>query len=241
MEAKITLVYDNLFKKYGPQGWWPIQRLKNDKHLNITKSGSLNGYHPSNYDLPKSREEVFEVIIGAVLTQNTSWISVEKALLNLYSLNAVNPEKLLKIKEDTLKSAIRPAGYFNQKANYLKEVTKFFILLNGRIPSRNELLKVKGIGNETADSILLYAYKKPEFVVDAYTKRIFSHLGIIKEDAKYMDIKEIFERNLEKDTVVFQEYHALIVEHAKRFYSKKPYGMNDPLRDLLSRPYNKNL
>ena len=99
----------------------------------------------------------------------------------------------------------------------------------GIFQRRKELLQVKGVGNETADSILLYAYKQPEFVVDAYTKRIFIYNGLIKDDDNYNKIKKFFESKLTPDHVVYNEYHALIVEHAKRYYSKKPYGENDPL------------
>lgn len=217
---------------YGPQGWWPLLELNNDKKLNITKGGSLRGYHPGNYSYPRTEEQRFEMLIGAVLTQNTAWTCVEKALSNLKKLILLNPERLLKAKDSAIQEAIKPAGYFNQKTKYVKEITKFFIKLKGRIPKREELLTIRGIGNETADSILLYAYKQPEFVVDAYTKRTFFHLGAIKENAKYIEIKKLFEDNLPKDFKLFQEYHALLVEHAKRYYSKKPYGMKDPLRNV---------
>ena len=95
-------------------------------------------------------------------------------------------------------------------------------------------LAVKGVGNETADSILLYAYKQPEFVVDAYTKRIFSHLGLVNENIRYMELKKLFKSNLPEKMTIYNEYHALIVEHAKRYYGKKPYGVNDPLIELIS-------
>ncbi|SCG85667.1 putative endonuclease MJ1434 [Methanobacterium congolense] len=200
---------------------------------NPTKTGSLRGYHPENYELPEKDDEIYEIILGAILTQNTTWTSAEQALNNLNNLKAIKPEKLLELSDETLKAAIRCAGFLNQKATYLREVTRFFISLEGRTPNRKEILAVKGVGNETADSILLYAYKKPEFVVDAYTKRIFSHLGLIPEKAGYMEVKELFESTLPKDVPVYQEYHALIVEHAKRYYQKKPYGVEDPLKDYL--------
>jgi Uncharacterized protein related to Endonuclease III len=227
---EITKIYEKLHDLYGPQGWWP---LINHDGLNPTKTGAIRGYHPENYDLPVERNQIYEIILGAILTQNTSWLSAEMALFNLDELNVIEPEKLLKLDDETLKSAIRCAGFLNQKAIYIKEITRFFISLNGRIPSRKELLAVKGVGNETADSILLYAYKQPQFVVDAYTKRIFTHLGIVEENIKYMEIKKLFESNLPEDVEVYQEYHALIVEHAKRYYSKKPYGVDDPLKELL--------
>ena len=227
---EITKIYEKLHDLYGPQGWWP---LINHDGVNPTKTGAIRGYHPENYDLPVERNQIYEIILGAILTQNTSWLSAEMALFNLNELNVIEPEKLLELDDETLKSAIRCAGFLNQKAIYIKEITKFFISLNGSIPSRKELLAVKGVGNETADSILLYAYKQPQFVVDAYTKRIFTHLGLVNEDIKYMELKNLFESNLPEGVEVYQEYHALIVEHAKRYYSKKPYGVDDPLKELL--------
>ena len=222
----LWLIYRKLYNQYGPQGWWP---LMNHEGSNPTKKGATMGYHPLNYDLPKNRDDVYEVILGTILTQNTAWTSAEKALLNLSEINAINPERLLNLTDAILKEAIRCAGFLNQKAEYIKEITKFFISLKGNIPRRKELLQVKGVGNETADSILLYAYKQPEFVVDAYTKRIFIYNGLIKDDDNYNKIKKFFESKLTPDHVVYNEYHALIVEHAKRYYSKKPYGENDPL------------
>jgi len=170
--------------------------------------------------------------LGAILTQNTSWLQADKALLNLNQLKAIEPELLLKLDDETLKSAIRCAGFLNQKSTYLKKITIFFIELDGKTPSRKELLKVKGVGNETADSILLYAYKQLEFVVDTYTRRIFAHLSLVDEDIKYMELKKLFESNLPQDVPIYQEYHALLVEHAKRYYSKKPYGVGDPLKSF---------
>lgn len=230
MSDQITLIYEKLYDLYGPQGWWP---LINHDGTNPTKTGAIRGYHPKNYDQPIERNQIYEIILGAILTQNTSWLSAEMALFNLDELDVIEPEKLSHLNDETLKSAIRCAGFLNQKAVYIKEITRFFISLDGRIPTRKELLAVKGVGNETADSILLYAYKQPQFVVDAYTKRIFSHLGFVNENINYIELKELFESNLPKDTAVYQEYHALIVEHAKRYYSKKPYGVDDPLKELL--------
>lgn len=226
---QLMKIYQKLYDLYGPQGWWPLINLNS---TNPNKIGAVRGYHPENYDLPIERNDIYEVILGAILTQNTSWLQADKALFNLNELNAIEPVKLLRLDDETLKSAIKCAGFLNQKAIYLREITKFFVKLDGKIPTRKELLRVKGVGNETADSILLYAYKQPEFVVDAYTKRIFSHLGIVDENIKYMDLKKLFESKLPKDTAIYNEYHALIVEHAKRHYNKKPYGLNDPLLSL---------
>ncbi len=222
----INKIYHKLLELYGPQGWWPLIEYNG---ISPHKTGSLKGYHPLNYDLPQKRNQIYEVIIGAILTQNTTWLQASRALLNLHELNALEAEELLKLNDNVLKSAIRPAGFLNQKAIYLRAVTKFFIKLNGKTPTREELLSVKGVGNETADSILLYAYKQPEFVVDSYTRRIFSHLRMVDEKISYIKLKNLFQSNLPEDVPLYQEYHALIVEHAKRYYSKKPYGINDPL------------
>lgn len=223
---KILDNYYRLLDFYGPQGWWP---LINYEGINPTKTGSINGYHPKNYDLPNSRDEVFEVIIGAILTQNTSWPSVEKALHRLNQANAINPEGLLSLDEEVLKSCIKPAGFMNQKAKYLKGITEFYIKLDNTAPTREELLKIKGVGNETADSILLYAYKELEFVIDTYTKRICNNLNYSDKKTKYMELKELFQNNLPKEIPIYMEYHALLVEHAKNHYAKKPYNPNDPL------------
>ncbi|PKL71003.1 MAG: endonuclease III, partial [Methanobacteriales archaeon HGW-Methanobacteriales-2] len=185
MSDLILKIYKELYKLYGPQGWWPLMDLESE---NLNKTGATHGYHPLNYELPETENQKYEIILGAILTQNTTWTSAEKALLNLKELNALNPDKLLTLDEDVLKEAVRPAGFLNQKSRYLVNITRFFISLEGDTPTRNNILMVKGVGNETADSILLYAYKKPEFVVDAYTRRIFSHLGLVDEKISYLDL-----------------------------------------------------
>lgn len=221
MNASILKIYEKLYDLYGPQGWWPLMDLESE---NIKKTGATHGYHPLNYDLPETENQRYEIILGAILTQNTAWTSAEKALWNLKKLDVINPGKLLNLDDEILKEAVRPAGFLNQKAAYLINITNFFISLEGRTPSRRELLKIKGVGNETADSMLLYAYKQPEFVVDAYTKRIFSHLGLVDEKISYMKLKTFFEGNIPLDVPIYQEYHALIVEHAKRYYRRKPFS-----------------
>ena len=217
-------IFQRLLDSYSHQGWWPITDYDGS---NPTKTGSTQGYHPKDYSFPRNSSERFEIIVGAVLTQNTSWPQVEKSIINLKSLGNLDASNLLKLDEDEFKTAIRPSGYFNQKYNYLRNVSEFYISLEGRTPSRSELLSVKGIGPETADSIMLYAYGQKEFVVDAYTRRIFSYLGLIGEKDSYNKIKKFFEENFNGNVSDYQEYHALIVEHAKNHYSKKPYGAND--------------
>jgi len=213
---KILRIYNQLFKVYGPQGWWPLICERS----NPTKNGEIKGYHPNNYEFPKTCNQIYEVCIGAILTQNTSWRQVEKTLLNLNKLNAISPKSIMAMDIERLKEAIKPAGYFNQKAIKLKRFTEFFLSLNGRTPTRDELLSIWGVGKETADSMLLYAFKMPTFIVDAYTRRIFTNLRMIDKDDAYDEIKALFENNLEHDLIIYQEYHALIVEHAKLHYSK---------------------
>ena len=225
----VNLIYEKLLDTYSYQGWWPF--LSYDGK-NPTKTGAINGYHPGDYDFPKNKYQKFEIIIGSILTQNTTWSSVEKALNNLNDLIEFTPESLLnfsKDHEEEFKGAIRCAGFVNQKTNYLKNISNYYIDLGDKVPSRDELLDVKGIGNETADSILLFAHKQKQFKVDAYTKRIFTYLGYINQKDNYMSIKKFFETNFSGDVAMFQEYHALIVEHGKRYYTKKPYGLNDEI------------
>ena len=217
-------IFQKLFNTYSYQGWWPITDYEGS---NPTKTGSTQGYHLADYSFPRNSSERFEIIVGAVLTQNTSWPQVEKSIINLKELVDLTPFEILDLDEDEFKSAIKPSGYFNQKYTYLRNISQFHISLEGRTPERSELLSVKGIGPETCDSILLYGYGEKEFVVDAYTRRIFSHLGIIGENDSYNKIKKLFEDDFEGSVNDYQEYHALIVEHAKNFYVKKPYGDND--------------
>lgn len=220
----IKRIYDDLMKLYGCQGWYPLLELSN------TKSGSVKGYHPADYSYPRTDDQRFEVCIGAIVTQNTSWLSVEKALLNLKKLGALNADKMSKLEIGKLEAALKPAGYFRQKARKIKELTRFYLSWKGKTPTREGLLHIWGIGPETADSILLYAFKVPTFVVDAYTRRIFANLGIIGEKDSYDEIKGLFEANLQPPNLaVYQEYHALLVEHAKRYYKKKEDYQKCPL------------
>lgn len=227
-----NLIFNKLLEEYSYQGWWPIISYNG---INPTKTGVVRGYHPKDYDFPRNDNEQFEIIIGSILAQNTSWSSVEKALINLSKLDSFDSFSanfilnLAVSDENTFKEAIRPAGYFNQKFNYLQNIANFYNSLNGRIPSRDELLSIKGVGNETADSIRLYAYGQSEIIVDAYSRRIFSYLGLINEKDSYIKIKKFIESNFEGDFKKYQEFHALIVEHAKRYYTKKPYGLNDKI------------
>lgn len=222
-------LYEALLKRYGPQGWWPLVSLDGG---NPTKTGSLRGYHPGDYSFPRTESQRFEVCVGAVLTQNTSWVNVERALVSLHEKGLLDARALLGAGSDEVKAAIRPAGYYNQKAARLQRVASWFTTRTG-VPSRAELLGLKGVGPETADSMLLYAFKQPWFVVDAYTRRVLEGLGLLDGSESYEEVQALFHDALEPDVEVYQEYHALLVEHAKRFYSKKPYGQDDFVGESL--------
>ena len=227
----IEKIYHFLLDSYGPQGWWPLLEVQGS---NPTFTGTITGYHIGGYDYPVDRNQCFEIWVGAILTQNTAWMQVEKALVNLQAAKLLDPDQIVDLNKEVIREAIRPAGYFNQKTGYLCEAAAVFRSLCESIPTRKQLLEVRGIGEETADCILLYAYHQCEFVIDAYTRRILSSLSIIKGDEKYRMIKELFEANLEQNPILFQEFHALLVEHAKRHYSKKPWGISDTLPDILA-------
>ena len=224
LKKKITEIYKILLKKYDKQGWWPIN----------------NKYSPEYKKTEKTEKEKFEIIIGAILTQSTSWKSVEKALNNFRRIKSLNLKNIKKLSQGKLGELIKPAGYFNQKRKKINAFLNFLKKeknkdLNKEI-SREELLNIWGIGPETADSILLYAYNKPVFVVDAYTRRIFKRLGLI-EEKDYEKTREIFEKSFEekkeKEKIqIFNEYHALIVEHAKQYCRKKPLCKECPLKNM---------
>ena len=227
-------IYYVLLEKYGLQGWWPLVDYNG---CNPTKTGIISGYHPGNYDLPENRDQIFEIGLGAILTQNTGWPQVEKVLKNLQRKNCLNPEQIMDMDNESLIENIKPAGYFNQKAKKIKLFTQYFLDLDqDQIPTREELLALWGIGPETADSILLYALKVPTFVIDAYTRRIFNNLKIINEKYTYDDIKSLFEKNLPRDFIIYQEFHALIVEHAKRFYYRGADYKKCPLFQRIKSP-----
>lgn len=202
-------VYEKLHKTYGPQHWWPG-------------------------DTP------FEVIIGAILTQNTNWGNVEKAIINLKAEGMLSPEGLRNVNHNHLAMLIRPSGYFNIKAGRLKHFIDYLYKRHGGSLKkmfslelkqlRHELLEVKGIGPETADSILLYAGGYPLFVVDAYTARIFQRLGILPEEVTYHETQELFMDSLPHDVKLFNEYHALIVRLGKELCRPRPKCEGCPLR-----------
>jgi endonuclease-3 related protein len=169
-------------------------------------------------------EDCYEIIAGAILTQNTSWKNASKALKALREKGLLDPEKIVKLKPYELAKVIRSSGYYNQKAERLLAITELFLKTKGegRSPEREELLSVKGVGPETADSILLYAYHKPVFVVDAYTRRTFVRIGLLKGELSYEEIQDVFMKNLPRDEKLYNEFHALIVKHGKDVCRKIP-------------------
>ena len=206
-------VYRRLFERFGPLHWWPA-------------------------DTP------FEVCIGAILTQNTAWTNVEKAIVALKQAGIMTPAALRDAEQKQLAQLIRPSGYFNMKSARLKEfVAWLFLYHEGSLEQmttvewrrlRSELLQVRGIGPETADSILLYAGHKATFVVDAYTRRLFHRLGFLPENASYDETRALFMAHLPADVALFNEYHALIVEECKQFCRKKPLCTGCPLLDCCT-------
>ncbi|MBN2313756.1 MAG: endonuclease III domain-containing protein [Sedimentisphaerales bacterium] len=204
----LTEIYDLLFEAFGPQHWWP-------------------------------GETPFEVAVGAILTQNTSWTNVEKAITNLKSASSLTPEKLHRLDASGLTELIRPAGYYNIKAKRLKSfIDWLFDQYDGQLANlesvatdrlRSELLEVKGIGRETADSILLYALGRPVFVVDTYTARIMTRHNLIEPDADYEQLRDLFESNLPEDVPLYNEYHALLVRTGKDFCKPKAKCSGCPL------------
>ncbi|NYT03331.1 MAG: hypothetical protein GKC00_01345 [Candidatus Methanofastidiosa archaeon] len=177
------------------------------------------------------KEGPFEVIVGAILTQQSTWTNVEKALKNLKKANVLTPQDIVSLPLDALKELIKPSGFFNQKSERLREVSEYLIeKYNGDLDLlfakdkknlRKELLGLKGIGKETADSIILYAAEKNEFVVDTYTKRIYSRLRIVEEEIDYENLKNHIIGEIPEELLIYQEFHGLIVLLGKNICKKK--------------------
>ncbi len=209
IEKRLKAIYRALYQTYGPQHWWPG-------------------------DTP------FEVLVGAVLTQNTSWANVEKAIANLKRERVLTFSRMINVAPEKLALLIRPSGYFNIKTKRLRHLLLFIhthysdsiarMFAADSVRLRQQLLEVNGIGPETADSILLYAGEKPFFVVDAYTKRIFSRQGLIAGNADYRAVQYLFMDNLPRNTRFYNEYHALIVRIGKEHCKKaKPLCSDCPI------------
>lgn len=187
----------------------------------------------------------FEICIGAILTQNTAWTNVEKAIANLKREQLLTPRAILAADQGTLETALRPSGYFRQKAVRVRGFARHLVDHYGGSVARmakrplaelrHELLALHGIGPETADDILLYACEKPVFVVDAYTRRILSRHGLAPGDIQYEPLRRLFEEHLEADVAYFKEYHGLIVWTGKDFCNSHPKCAGCPLEPLLKR------
>lgn len=214
--ARLHRIHDRLLNALGPQHWWPA-------------------------------ETPFEVMVGAVLTQNTAWTNVEKAIANLKAGEMLSCSAILAVDTPDLAETIRPAGFFNVKARRLQALCVFLrdmgvadhpeelAALGSQPDLRQQLLAVHGVGEETADSILLYALGLPSFVVDAYTRRIFSRLAFLQGQETYGEIQALFQRHLPVNTRLYNEYHALIVALGKDFCRPKPRCQQCPLWDAC--PY----
>ncbi|MFP3982230.1 MAG: endonuclease III domain-containing protein [Desulfurivibrionaceae bacterium] len=215
--ASLQEIYNTLYEYFGPQHWWP-------------------GDSP------------LEIMVGAVLTQNTNWKNVSRAIANLKEENLLSLAALAALPEEELAARIRPAGYYNIKAGRLKNLVHLVneecngseslsdLLDQDKESLQEKFLAVKGVGRETADSIILYAAEKPVFVVDAYTYRILVRHALIPEEAGYGEIQELFHDHLEEDVSLFNEYHALLVRLGKTFCKKQkplcsscPLGNHEPL------------
>jgi endonuclease-3 related protein len=204
-------IYHRLLDRFGPQHWWPA-------------------------------EEPFEVIIGAILTQSAAWGNVEKAIKNLRGAGALSPRALRKLPRAKLAELVYPCGYYNAKAlklkafalwlgnHYQDDLDKLFALDAADL--RQQLLTVHGIGPETADSIILYAAGKPVFVIDAYTRRIMSRLGLAPERDSYATYQALFRESLPTDAQMFNEYHALLVCLGKKVCRRQPLCADCCLSDL---------
>lgn len=187
---------------------------------------SLKGWPNGEWPLSgEFRPHRFEVVLGAVLTQNINWKNVEKALSRMIEKQLVEANQIERCTQTLLEDTIRSAGFYRQKARRLKGLVQFILTYPGDFYSqvrREELLSIQGIGPETADSILLYACDQPHFVVDAYTRRIFARYGLLSEKASYPEVQRFFESQLPVDVALFKRFHALIVEHAKQACKKNP-------------------
>jgi endonuclease-3 related protein len=212
VKEKVNKAFELLFDKYGEQFWWP-------------------------------GETPWEVCAGAVLTQNTNWGNVEKAIELLKQRNALDPEVVLSMPDSELEAAIRPSGFFRLKAKRLRAVARWWLEHSPNIMTRRHeaqefgkwresLLSVNGVGEETADSILLYAFDLPVFVIDAYTRRMAARHFQLPENISYGELQHIFMDFLPKDVRLYNEYHALIVRNSKDHCRKKECTCDCPLRLL---------
>jgi len=225
-------VYRKLLACYGPQGWWPV-----------TPAGGCSPVYSGG---PENALQRLEVMVGALLAQNTSWSGAKKALENLLSRNRLDFQSLLEIGEGELGLLIRPSGYFNQKARRIKNLISFLDERYGAgwerffaepvTKMRRMLLGLNGVGPETADSIILYAAGRASFVIDSYTKRLFHRLGVASGDISYEELKQRFEKALPVESELYNEYHALVVIHGKeRCTARVPKCAGCPLEQICQK------
>ncbi len=210
--ATLNEIYERLLKAYGPQHWWPA-------------------------------ETTLEVMVGAVLTQNTNWLGVERAITNLKRSGLLAVDRLHGVATDKLARIIRPSGYFNLKARRLKNLIALVVEdyssdleamgWEDTYKLRKALLAVKGVGPETADSILLYAFSRPVFVIDSYTRRVLSRHGLVEPTVDYTELQALFLQDLPLDASMFNEYHALLVNVGKSHCKRRPICQGCPLEPLL--------
>lgn len=224
VQEKITRVYQILYQTYKPQGWWPLVELQENRAK--PEKFPPGGYHPDDYSFPKNRSQRYEICLGAILTQNTSWSQVAKILKNLYARRLLDYALIKSMPDTELGTLIKSSGYYHQKAKKIKIFSQFFSSLNGKKPERKTLLNIWGIGPETADSILLYAYKEAVFVIDSYTRRIFNRI-LSQNIGLYDELQFLFhhsfkEKDLKKRVNIFNEYHSLLVYFAKNVCKKNP-------------------
>ncbi|MFN3870022.1 MAG: endonuclease III domain-containing protein [Aquificaceae bacterium] len=206
---RLKELYELLIDLYGLQNWWPVDE---------------------EYHRRKGTDKRDEIIIGAILTQNTGWKNVERALENLKREGELSLSFIREADIEELKRLIKPSGFYNQKAERLKRIAHFLNPTHKvKTVEREELLKLHGIGKETADAILLYAGERLSFVIDKYTQRFIGRF--LKVKGSYEELKEFFENSLPKDLCIYKEFHALIDEHAKRYCRSTPLCGECPIRD----------
>lgn len=221
----LQTIYNKLLHYFSNQGWWPVTDPRK-KFPTYRERKQL------------TEKQQLEIMIGAILTQNTAWKNVEKVMVQLLHQNLIDVKKLLAIRKEALAKLIKSSGYHNQKAIKLKHLAKFIaehpIKELEKLPTENLrelLLSVHGIGKETADSILLYAFQRPIFVIDAYTKRIMARIGVGEEGISYDALQKTFMQELPRNAKLYNAYHALLVEHGKNICRKKPLCEECPIKE----------
>jgi endonuclease-3 related protein len=233
IKHRLQALYTQLLHAHGRQGWWPIPGNAGRRGFDFL------GYHVGDFSQPATPAGRFEVVMGAVLTQNTTWRNAAAALASLRNAGIRLPGDILAVPPGPLARLVRSSGYFNQKGKKLYAVAALFSLPGaltiGGAPARETLLRQWGIGPETADSILLYAFGSPVFVVDAYTRRILLRIGMIQGRETYAGIQAMFHDSIRRHAALYNEYHALFVQHAKQFCKTRPECAFCPVRPCRTR------